>query len=221
MTKLRGTSSACDRSFCCGFDEREGKERVMEGFEEKLQYYLLLSVSSISFVKQTSSRRLVSSFSRRRFPRDIHLISATQDLFVCFDQDSPQHRVSSCPRILNHRILIPTAQDCRHIDHKQQGANMRPLHQKTPRSLLLASLLLLLIGLFCSNDPHHVAVVTAFTSTPFGVRPDAKLPPATLTMTTEDSSAPSTFREAEVLGLKLMQEQKYREALQGTSRSDI
>ena len=55
----------------------------------------------------------------------------------------------------------------------------------------------------------------AFTSTPFGVRPDAKLPPTLVTMTTEGNGSPSTFREAEVLGLKLMQEQKYEEALQG------
>lgn len=64
----------------------------------------------------------------------------------------------------------------------------------------------------------------AFTSTPFGlVRPT--IPEAdrreltaatTLTMTgTGGDAAPSTFREAEVLGLKLMQEQRYSEALKG------
>jgi len=101
--------------------------------------------------------------------------------------------------------------------------------QQTPPSLLLASLLLLLIGLLCSsssNCNHAAGRVVAFTSTPFGVRPDAKLPPnapassssaTTLTMTTQGNASPSTFREAEVLGLKLMQEQKYEEALKGTS----
>lgn len=60
--------------------------------------------------------------------------------------------------------------------------------------------------------------VSAFTSTPFGVRPDLKnvAVGTTLTMTTDDKVSPSTFREAEVLGLKLMQQQKYEEALKGT-----
>jgi hypothetical protein len=39
----------------------------------------------------------------------------------------------------------------------------------------------------------------------------------TLTMTGTEEASPSTFREAEVLGLKLMQEQKYEEALKGAS----
>ena len=65
----------------------------------------------------------------------------------------------------------------------------------------------------------------AFTSTPFGmVRPTNVLTnPSTssslktpLTMTgAGDELNPSTFREAEVLGLKYMQERKYKEALDG------
>lgn len=39
----------------------------------------------------------------------------------------------------------------------------------------------------------------------------------TLTMSGIEEASPSTFREAEVLGLKLMQEQKYEEALKGMS----
>jgi hypothetical protein len=60
----------------------------------------------------------------------------------------------------------------------------------------------------------------AFTSTPFGmIRPtnihtSTKPPPLTMTGAGDEVN-PSTFREAEVLGLKLMQEQKYKEALQG------
>jgi hypothetical protein len=67
--------------------------------------------------------------------------------------------------------------------------------------------------------------IFAFTSTPFGmVRPTNVLTnPSTssssktpLTMTgAGDELNPSTFREAEVLGLKYMQERKYREALDG------
>ena len=60
----------------------------------------------------------------------------------------------------------------------------------------------------------------AFTSTPFGmIRPNSfqtstKPPPLTMTGAGDEVN-PSTFREAEVLGLKLMQEQKYEEALKG------
>lgn len=62
---------------------------------------------------------------------------------------------------------------------------------------------------------------TAFTSTPFGmVRPTAigttAKQTSPLTMTGTGEVTPGTFREAEVLGLKLMQEQKYEEALKGT-----
>ena len=64
----------------------------------------------------------------------------------------------------------------------------------------------------------------AFTSTPFGMarpipeagRRELTAATTTLTMTGRGEDAtPSTFREAEVLGLKLMQEQKYVEALKG------
>ena len=87
-----------------------------------------------------------------------------------------------------------------------------------PSLLLLAAAFLVL--LLISSDNNHgggAAVSAAFTTTaPFGV--DTKAAAAstvTLTMTTEDDVSPSTFREAEVLGLKLMQEQKYEEALKG------
>ena len=62
-----------------------------------------------------------------------------------------------------------------------------------------------------------VVVSTAFTS-PFGVRPANFRQEAATTMLTMSSEQanPTTFREAEVLGLRLMQEQKYEEALQGT-----
>ena len=62
----------------------------------------------------------------------------------------------------------------------------------------------------------------AFTANPYSIRPkilhqyDAS--PAvqrTTRLTMSDQSNPSSFREAEVLGLKLMQEQKYEEALDG------
>lgn len=66
----------------------------------------------------------------------------------------------------------------------------------------------------------------AFTSTPFGMvrptnvwtNPSASSLKTPLTMTgAGDELNPSTFREAEVLGLKYMQERKYKEALDGTS----
>jgi hypothetical protein len=65
---------------------------------------------------------------------------------------------------------------------------------------------------------------TAFTSTPFGMvrptnvwtNPSASSLKTPLTMTgAGDELNPSTFREAEVLGLKYMQERKYKEALDG------
>jgi hypothetical protein len=72
-------------------------------------------------------------------------------------------------------------------------------------------------------------LTTAFTSTPFGmVRPLGSIggsitnvnkpstPPLTMTGDGEDAT-PSTFREAEVLGLKLMQQGKYEDALKGTT----
>jgi hypothetical protein len=73
------------------------------------------------------------------------------------------------------------------------------------------------------------SLATAFTSTPFGmVRPLGSIggsitnvnkpstPPLTMTGDGEDAT-PSTFREAEVLGLKLMQQGKYEDALKGTT----
>lgn len=62
----------------------------------------------------------------------------------------------------------------------------------------------------------------SFTTNPYSYRPktlqqyDASiaLPTVRLTMSS-DSSNPKSFREAEVLGLRLMQEQKYDEALEG------
>jgi hypothetical protein len=66
----------------------------------------------------------------------------------------------------------------------------------------------------------------AFTSTPFGMvrqtnvwaNPSASSLKTPLTMTgADDELNPSTFREAEVLGLKYMQERKYKEALDGTA----
>jgi len=84
-------------------------------------------------------------------------------------------------------------------------------------SLLFLAAALLVVLLISSNINNHGGVSAAFTTTaPFGV--DTKTAAAstvTLTMTTEDDVSPSTFREAEVLGLKLMQEQKYEEALKG------
>jgi hypothetical protein len=81
-----------------------------------------------------------------------------------------------------------------------------------------------LLSLCCYGTKY----MNAFTSTPFGmIRPtnsgivnnisSLKHPSTTpLTMTgADDELNPSTFREAEVLGLKLMQERKYREALNG------
>ena len=72
------------------------------------------------------------------------------------------------------------------------------------------------------------STVDAFTSTPFGmVRPTvvgtAKQTATTpLTMIgTGEEAIPSTFREAEVLGLKLMQEEKYEEALKGTKINSL
>ena len=89
-----------------------------------------------------------------------------------------------------------------------------PLLQHVQQLLLLSLILPLLLALTTAGKNE----AQAFTSTPFGVRPDAKLPQPSssiLTMTTEGNTSPSTFREAEVLGLKLMQEQKYDEALKG------
>jgi hypothetical protein len=84
---------------------------------------------------------------------------------------------------------------------------------------LLMCIAALIFALVCiSND------VSAFTSTPFGmarptiVNTSSKQQTATtpLTMTgAGDEVNPSTFREAEVLGLKLMQDRKYGEALKG------
>ena len=71
----------------------------------------------------------------------------------------------------------------------------------------------------------NYGVTLAFTSTPFGMarptnvwtNPSASASLKTpLTMTgAGDEVNPSTFREAEVLGLKYMQERKYKEALDG------
>jgi hypothetical protein len=88
----------------------------------------------------------------------------------------------------------------------------------------------LLVAILTSLCIYNIDCIDAFTSTPFGmVRPTTsgvvnnisllKHPPTTplLTMTgASDELNPSTFREAEVLGLKLMQERKYKEALNGT-----
>jgi hypothetical protein len=66
--------------------------------------------------------------------------------------------------------------------------------------------------------------VTSFTTTPFGLarptpaasRREQTAATTTLTMTgTGEEVTPSTFREAEVLGLKFMQEQQYDKALRG------
>ena len=70
----------------------------------------------------------------------------------------------------------------------------------------------------------HYGGTVAFTSTPFGMvrptniwtNPSAASLKTPLTMTgAGDELNPSTFREAEVLGLKFMQERKYKEALDG------
>jgi len=132
--------------------------------------------------------------------------------------ESLDPEIRSCPKSCSHRTIAADADaDARrlHLDSNSMWTLQQKL--RTPSRLVL-SLLLLVI---CSNQ--HAKPVQAFTSTPFGVRPDAKMPTAggagastTLTMTTEGSASPSTFREAEVLGLKLMQEQKYEEALKGS-----
>jgi hypothetical protein len=49
---------------------------------------------------------------------------------------------------------------------------------------------------------------------PTNIQTSNKPPPLTMTGAGDEVN-PSTFREAEVLGLKLMQEQKYKEALKG------
>lgn len=65
----------------------------------------------------------------------------------------------------------------------------------------------------------YPVLVTAFTTSPVGGRWGGRQQDETtrLTMATKN---PTTFREAEVLGLKLMQEQKYTEALDGTNDDD-
>lgn len=71
---------------------------------------------------------------------------------------------------------------------------------------------------------NYGSKTNAFTSTPFGMirptnvwkNPSASSLKTPLTMTgAGDELNPSTFREAEVLGLKYMQERKYKEALDG------
>ena len=84
------------------------------------------------------------------------------------------------------------------------------------------TLIFVLVLLICNHGD-----TIAFTSTPFGMVRPTNVSPNTpsssslktpLTMTgAGDEINPSTFREAEVLGLKYMQERKYKEALDGTT----
>jgi hypothetical protein len=62
--------------------------------------------------------------------------------------------------------------------------------------------------------------VAAFTSPLAGQWGGGRQQQDGTTRLTMFNKTPTTFREAEVLGLKLMQEQKYAEALEGTRRMD-
>lgn len=78
-------------------------------------------------------------------------------------------------------------------------------------------LLLLLVGPIPKGTNAFMA--PTITGTIIGNNPVRAATLTTLTMTGTEEASPSTFREAEVLGLKLMQERKYEEALKGASFS--
>ena len=75
-----------------------------------------------------------------------------------------------------------------------------------------------------------IAVVSAPICNAY-VLPSARVPPltfrpaettsTTVRMTANDAPNPTTFREAEVLGLRLMQEGNFEEALVGTSNGIV
>jgi hypothetical protein len=85
----------------------------------------------------------------------------------------------------------------------------------TTTMTMLVLLLLLLLGMMPEGANAFMAPTT--TGTIIGNNPVRAATLTTLTMTGTEGASPSTFREAEVLGLKLMQERKYEEALKGTS----
>lgn len=84
--------------------------------------------------------------------------------------------------------------------------------------LLSKQMLLLTAVLFVLSLASSRSSCSAFT-TPFGVihsvasRREQTATTLTMSGAGEEATPPSTFREAEVLGLKLMQEQKYEDAL--------
>lgn len=78
--------------------------------------------------------------------------------------------------------------------------------------------ILFLGGLLASSTPCHGYTVPYPTKSPSvpsqNVRP-AETTSTSMMMSAEDTQDPTTFREAEVLGLRLMQEGNFKEALVG------
>jgi hypothetical protein len=90
-------------------------------------------------------------------------------------------------------------------------------------NLLLSSSIIMLIlsMMMINNNFNGVGVVNALTIPRVSNTPSTKLTnicrvATSMMMTNEDIPDPSTFREAEVLGLRLMQEGSFDDALVGT-----
>jgi hypothetical protein len=110
---------------------------------------------------------------------------------------------------------------------RRQLSKTMPPHNISSRRWLLAALMVIAVS--------FTASVAAFTTTPFGRLASRSCLPSMSTVTstssrkadattgtamTEEDDAlpqPRTFREAEILGLKRMQQGNYQEALKGTS----
>ena len=90
--------------------------------------------------------------------------------------------------------------------------------------LLSSSIIMLILSMMMINNNFNgvgVGVVNALTVPRVSNIPSTKLTnicrvATSMMMTNEDIPDPSTFREAEVLGLRLMQEGSFDDALVGT-----